>query len=323
MALNLLTASLMAKLAITLTPTVNAMSIIMTIQSDPSAVEIAGKTHRNVFIAYLVWLVVAAVVTVWFTYWLWQAGNRQQDAIVAAMERDNLVLRTDLNTEKGKVAGLEKVAADAQKDLSEQKGKTASLEAAAAEAKTALLVQQGRTAILETAAADAKTTQQRVEIQLAEQQERTAKAERELAEVKRLQEPRRLPVDTFVKALKSKLNPPADIWFGFARVWYVPDVPETYTFALQVKNAMTASGLFGVDEEPSPVPYEPPKLMEGHIPPLIRRGAGPGITLEGGNPISVDALMFALSESGFPARESTVKPTRGGGVLFVVVGPKQ
>ena len=62
--------------------------------------------------------------------------------------------------------------------------------------------------------------------------------------------------------------------------------------------------------------------MMGHIPALIRRGAGPGITLEGGRTSSVDALVYAFKESGFSATPSRVRPPGGGGAVFVVVGPK-
>lgn len=187
------------------------MTTIQSSSSSPSAVEVAGKTYRYVFVGYLAWLVLAGLVTAFFTWWVWRASNRQQDAIVAATDHENLVLRTDLNAEKGKVAGLQKAAAEAQRDLAEQKGKTASLEKAAADAQTELIEQQGRTANLEKAAADARAAQQRVEVDLAKQQERAAKAEKTLEterlERLRLEEavaPRKI-VSTFVMvdALKA------------------------------------------------------------------------------------------------------------------------
>ena len=86
----------------------------MTIQSNsssPSAIDIAGRTHRNVFVVYLFWIVIAAGVTAFLTWALWRAANRQQDAII-------------LETNE-RAAGLEKEAADARRRQAEAETKLA------------------------------------------------------------------------------------------------------------------------------------------------------------------------------------------------------
>jgi hypothetical protein len=95
------------------------------------AIEDASTQNKWLFAVYMVFIVGAAVLT----YLLWQSGNKVQSAIVADadariaeanstaakanerttnLEHDNLTLRTDLNTETGKVAGLQKDAADSK-----------------------------------------------------------------------------------------------------------------------------------------------------------------------------------------------------------------
>jgi hypothetical protein len=115
------------------------MAMIMTTApaSNPSAdlgknaVVRASQQNRWLFIAYMVCIVGAAVLT----YLLWNSGNSVQDAIVADanarieeakstaaqaneraqnLEHDNLALQTELDTHSGQVAGLQKEASDAK-----------------------------------------------------------------------------------------------------------------------------------------------------------------------------------------------------------------
>src|SRR6266481_1427347 len=128
--------------------TLMAMTIIATNQlskeSGNSSIVSAIATHNRLFFVYMVLVVMVAV----FTYLVWQSGNRVQGAIQSdadarikeaqrgaseadakaasagdsaakanekakQLENDNLKLRTDLDKESGKVAGLQKLAADA------------------------------------------------------------------------------------------------------------------------------------------------------------------------------------------------------------------
>jgi hypothetical protein len=52
----------------------------------PSALELASRTHRNIFLGYMCWLAVAAVATLFFTWALWKSSNRRQDAAKAEAE---------------------------------------------------------------------------------------------------------------------------------------------------------------------------------------------------------------------------------------------
>jgi hypothetical protein len=147
------------------------------------------------------------------------AYGRSTDRVIAEtnleterLKKENLTLRTDLDSEAGKVAGLQKAASDAlaeqqrvQRQLSEQQGRTAVLEKTASDAQNALVEQKGKTAQLEKAAANAKATQQRVETDLAKQQELTAKALADLIEVQKEQEPRHLTAEQ-AKELSGRLR---------------------------------------------------------------------------------------------------------------------
>jgi hypothetical protein len=94
-------------------------------------VEALAKQHNLVFAGYMALIVLGVI----FTYWVWKSGNRVQEAIqtdanarieeaksaaataderTKILERDNLTLRKDLSSEIGKVAGLQKDAADAK-----------------------------------------------------------------------------------------------------------------------------------------------------------------------------------------------------------------
>lgn len=147
-------------------PRINAMSLID-----------AKRRSSRMFFLYIFSLAFAV-----FAAW---AYGRSTDRVIAEtnletekLKQENLKLGSDLDEEKGKVAGLQKAAAEAETKLSEQQGKTAKLEKAASEAQTALEEQKGKTATLEKAASDAQRD-------LAEQKGRTAKLEEDAANAKK------------------------------------------------------------------------------------------------------------------------------------------
>ena len=111
------------------------MTMIANIQrlNESGSNPIADATRWNnwLFWGYMVLIALVAL----FTYLVWQSGKNLADAIqgdadariqeaksIAAkaderskkLEHDNIILRSDLNTETGKVAGLQKDAADAK-----------------------------------------------------------------------------------------------------------------------------------------------------------------------------------------------------------------
>jgi hypothetical protein len=118
-------------------------------------IEELTRQHNLVFAGYMVLLMLGAL----FTYWVWSSGNRVQQAIqadadarieeakegVAKLENDNLKLRGDLQAETGKVAGLQKDAADAkaaqqtvETELAKQRERTAIAERALLQLKESL-----------------------------------------------------------------------------------------------------------------------------------------------------------------------------------------
>lgn len=156
----------------------NALAMTIVVQSN---VEIASRRNSKIFVAYIVVLLVTAAIVAFFTWWTWYSGNRVQDALrdeanvrteeakstaAQAIERSKILEKDNL-TLRGQVATLETNAADSQKDV----------------------------AALQKAAADAKASQQKVEIDLAKQQERAATAEKDLANIKMEMRPRRLTTE--------------------------------------------------------------------------------------------------------------------------------
>ena len=112
------------------------------------------------------------------------------------LEHDNLTLRTDLNAEIGKVAGLQREAADA------------------------------------------RTAQQHVEIELAKQQERAAKAEKDLADLHGRIKPRRLGADQQADLIRLLSGPPR----GAIGIVCVMGDGEGYAFANDIDTVLKASG---------------------------------------------------------------------------------
>lgn len=138
------------------------VAINMMNPQSASPIETAAKNHNLLFFVYLALI---ALVTV-FTWLVWKSGNKVQDAIRAGadarieeakgeaakanerstkLENDNLKLRGDLNTESGKVAGLQKDATDAkteqqrvETDLAKQRALTAKAQKEASDAALAL-----------------------------------------------------------------------------------------------------------------------------------------------------------------------------------------
>jgi hypothetical protein len=186
-----------------------------------SFIEAATKRHGRMFGAYIAVLVLTALVVALFTWLVWRSGNAVQDAIQAdanarieeakstavSVEHANLILRTDLNTESGKVAGLQKDAADAQ--------------AAQHRVEIELSKQREITAKLEIEVADARRRQ--------------AEAEERLERIKKKQDPRGVPHGIIEDILKK--YPP-----GKALVEYQHGSWETDFFANGLWSTLINSG---------------------------------------------------------------------------------
>lgn len=181
--------------------------------SASEAIKSAQQFHNRVFQVYVVVLIIAAGLT-WAA---WKSGKSAQDAIqanadarieetkavaaaanerAANLENANLILRSDVNAQTAKVAGLEKDAADA------------------------------------------KAAQQRVEIDLAKQQEKTAKAELEVATLKVAIQPRRLTPEQRTALVKLLSGEPK----GMIAVRYPAADFEATAFAHQIIGALQEAG---------------------------------------------------------------------------------
>lgn len=147
--------------------------------SPPSPAETqAGRESKHANTWAIVWILGSAVVTAWITWWAIDKSGKAQDLTLARYQFDieqlnkaNLVLR-------GQVVTLETNAIDSSKGLAK----------------------------LQKAASDALAAQQRVELQLAAQQERTAIAERTLVALQQRVKDRRVEPEQrakLVAALKA------------------------------------------------------------------------------------------------------------------------
>jgi hypothetical protein len=196
---------------------------LSSLTTGSASISDASRTHTRVFWLYIAWLVLAAIVSVVLTAWLWKAGNAETEARIAianegaaraneratALENANLTLR-------GQVATLETSAADAAKDV----------------------------ARLQKEAADAKAAQQRVELELATQKtelakyrERAATAERSLLELQHRVADRDLTpiMPSLIAALKS--GPKCIVNFDV-----IANDAEAARFAVQIGRALREAG---------------------------------------------------------------------------------
>lgn len=189
-----------------------------------NAVEALTRQHNWIFAGYMVLLLAGLILT----YFVWKSGNRVQQAIqddasarieeaktaaatanerAGKLENDNLKLRGDLNTESGKVAGLQK------------------------------------------AAADAKAAQQRVEIDLAKQQERAAIAERSLLQLKEhlkdrtISDEQRGKIITFLQTTLQNGIP-----CGKVLINWVAGEPDAYSLAMRIQSILKDAGCSDVRE---------------------------------------------------------------------------
>jgi hypothetical protein len=135
---------------------------------------------------------------------------------------------------------------------------------------------------LEKQAADAKAAQQKVEIELAKQQERAASAELKLAQIAKAREPRGFQLGArmaeFVASLKDK-GEGVEV-----EIWYQPDDSEALLFAQQIRAGLS-SAHWRVSQ-PIPIPANAkqshlpsvPSVLQ--LPPALRVGAQPfGVSL--------------------------------------------
>lgn len=86
----------------------------------------------------------------------------------------------------------------------------------------------------------------KLESDVASARARQAEAELKLAEIDAARQPRNLPVDCFLSALKDKPT-------GTVTVLYQPENSEAYLFSLEIRGNLRRAG-WNVPESPSPIP---------------------------------------------------------------------
>ena len=320
MTLNLFIASVIARTAIVVIPIANNMNAMINIQSGdsvPSPIEAAGRVHRNVFIWSVLWVVLSALVTALLAYLLWQASNRQQDAIQAYAD--------------ARIAEAGERAAQA-----DERAATSNAEAAKANESTARLNERARKleqenirlrTDLENAAAEANSKQTKLtreQQKIAKEQQKTAEAQKESAQIVRsaqlhlqqmrsLHMPRRLIAgqnrEGFLKLLKGRPAAAVDIlWFsdGF--------IPEPKRFAEDIAEALTEAG------------WTVNKLEGGSLTPdnsnPLNATVPSGLKIKVRNlykiPPSANALFGAFLESGLVSEFIADEKLEDGPVKLIV-----
>lgn len=192
----------------------STISAVDTTQSPPNpAIAAAQRLHNRIFAIYVGLL----VLTVVGTYLVWKTGNDAQDAIQADAAQRIAATTSTADTADALANRL------VQDNLN---------------LKTGLAVAEGRVASLQAEAANAKAAQQRVEIDLAAQQERTANAEKDLATLKNAVRPRVLTQaqqDALTKLLSTGLK-------GTVSVMEPLGDGEAAAFAGQIVAVLKAAG---------------------------------------------------------------------------------
>jgi hypothetical protein len=186
-----------------------------------TAVEVAARRNNRVFFAYLAFLIVTALSSAFFAWLTWDSGNKAQSAI-----------QSDANA---RIEAAKAIAAQAN-----ERSKT--LEQGNLNLRSDLNSQTGQVAALQRDAANAKAEQQRVQTSLAEQQERTAVAEKSLIELREKMKGRTITPDQrqrFISA--AKLHTGAHTR-GPVVVNVVGSDPETIAYASEVSSLISSEG---------------------------------------------------------------------------------
>lgn len=178
-----------------------------------NAIEQATRQNSWLFAVYMLVIVVGAMLT----FLLWMSGNRVQDAIVA-----------DANA---RIEEAKSTAAGAN-----ERSKT--LENDNLKLRNDLNAQAGSVAGLQKDASDAKAEQQRVQTDLAMQQEKTATAEKELADLKETIRPRHLTQEQQQALIRLLSGEPT----GAVSIVCVMGDGEGKAFATQIDSVLKASG---------------------------------------------------------------------------------
>jgi seryl-tRNA synthetase len=205
------------------TPISKVISAMATIQSSPSAIELADKAQKNLFVGSIIFGVVAALIAALLAWLVWRSNNKYQDAVKA--DADARIATADsraaqANAEAAKaneglgksneeIARLTKEAEQAKTERAEADKQIAIAKADAARAKEGI-------ANAEAISAKASVEVARLQVVVANAEQRRAEAEKSLLELKERIQPRTLTAkqrEDFVNVLKT--FPPSTIDLGY------------------------------------------------------------------------------------------------------------
>jgi hypothetical protein len=224
--------------------------------SSEELIRASQGRHNRIFGVYVVLL----ALTVLGTYFVWNSGNKVQDAIQA----------------------------DANARIVEAGAKASTADERSKKLEGDNLTLGGQVATLQTAASDAKIAQQKVEIELEQQRQKTAEAEKSLLELAKKQAGRTIEKGALSSLLKGKA-------VGTVTIWYEPDDTEAYHFAMIIFSEFTGTGwtthtVERIPDNASLTASLPPEAR-GLIPPQsfaaerqllpisVRGGGGAGLAL--------------------------------------------
>lgn len=218
--LFLIMAAVLLLLAMIATPATMTMFAPKTVNAMPTnqaskteQIRVAQVQHNWIFGAYVLIL----ALTVIGTYLVWSSGNKVQDAIQA-----------DANARIG----------EANSNAASANERAISLEHENLALRTDLNANAGNVALLQKDAADAKAAQQRVELDLGKQREKTARAEKDLAELKETIRPRHLTKEQQAALIEMLSGEPK----GPVSVVCVMGDGEGNAFATQISDVLKAAG---------------------------------------------------------------------------------
>jgi hypothetical protein len=210
---------MMAIVPAAMTPTTKISRVTQTSQAAPDpAIRSAQTSQNRIFVVYVILILLGVLATIA----LWSSGNRLQGVIKSNAD-----------------ARIAEFGATAQKAIEH-------IEVL----ETDKLKLQNDLAVLQAVAADAKTAQKNVEIALSKQQEKTAKAEKELADLKETVRPRKLtPKQEAALTALLRGDPKGPVMIDC-----VMGDGEGNAFATQISSILNAAG-WPVEKGPNQAVY--------------------------------------------------------------------
>lgn len=216
----------------------NAMSVT---PSASNAVDALTRQHNWIFGTYMMLLLAGLVLT----YFVWKSGNRVQDAIQAEAGARTSEARAEAERAHSEASTANQRVQELEQANLTLRGHVATLETQAANA-------QKDVSALQKAASDAKTAQQKVEIQLAKQQEVAATAERNLLLLKEQMKDRTIS-DVQADNMVAKLDEMFTKGFprGKVVIKWATSTPDAWPLVLRLKDILKAAGWTEVTDLPA------------------------------------------------------------------------